>query len=97
MSNTITIKDPNGNIVCSVESTTPMAADTDINKTTQKIESYHKIQIPSQFRQALIEYNNEIIHAYGHDINCVPLNGDVSKLRMFDEAGDKNILQASKI
>ena len=60
--NTITIKDPNGNIVCSVESTTTLTADTDINKTIQKIESYHKIQIPSQFRQALIEYNNEFIH-----------------------------------
>ena len=89
MSNTITIKDSNGNIVCSVESTTTLTADTDINKTIQKIESYHKIQIPSQFRQALIEYNNEFIHAYGHDINCVPLNGDASKWRMFDEAGDK--------
>ena len=89
MSNTIIIKDPNGNIVCSVESTTTLTADTDINKTIQKIESYHKIQIPSQFRQALIEYNNEFIHAYGHDINCVPLNGDASKWRMFDEAGNK--------
>ena len=89
MSNTITIKDPNGNIVCSVESTTTFTADIDINKTIQKIESYHKIQIPSQFRQALAEYNNEFIRAYGHDINCVPLNGDASGWRMFDEAGDK--------
>ena len=88
MSNTITIKDPNGNIVCSVESTTS-TADVDINKTIQKIESHYKIQIPSQFRQALIKYNNELIHSYGHDINCVPLNGDVSKWWMFDEAGNK--------
>ena len=96
MSNTITIKDPNGNIVCSVENVDPIRNDKNIEKTIQKIENHYKIQIPSQFRQALIKYNNEFIHAYGHDINCVPLNDDVSKWWMFDEARNKNYFSGIK-
>ena len=46
--------------------------------------------------EELLKYNDELIHVHGHDINCIPLNGDASKWWMFDEAGNKKYFSGIK-
>ena len=87
--------DKNGNIIFGLESSNSVS-DSSVEQKITSIEKHYGIHIPSQFRQALLKYNDELIHVYGHDMNCIPLNGDVSKWRMFDEASNKKYLTRIK-
>lgn len=87
--------DKNGNVILGLESFNS-TNDLSIESKINSIEKHYGIRIPSQFRQALLNYNDELIHVYGHDINCIPLNGDASKWWMFDEAGNKKYFSGIK-
>ena len=87
--------DKNGNIIFGLESSNSVS-DSSVEQKITSIEKHYGIHIPSQFRQALLKYNDELIHVYGHDMNCIPLNGDVSKWWMFDEAGNKKYFSRIK-
>ena len=65
-------------------------SNKDIEEYFDNIEKKYGITIPSQVKNLLKIYNDELIHCYGHDLNCVPLNLNTERCRLlFEEASEE--------
>jgi hypothetical protein len=82
----ITIPDNKNKSIESLGSLT----NEDVEKYFKSIQKQYNLIIPNQVKTILKQYNNELIHCYGHDVNCIPLNLNTDRCRLlFEEATEE--------